>query len=185
MNSSVDAAIDNFDQNEDTLDGKSSTHSMAIVLYQRSSVSGVNVCASGGGGGIPRLSAKSLEASDYDEVKIQRYPKPHRKTEPARVPSVSMLEVQKSESYSSSLLRDLIWELTKNVKHRSSSIPAWSGFNSMVSDASVPVATIRYLPFIHAPPSDFSTIFTTLIKLVSVAEHLGQKRILVTADFSI
>ena len=36
-NSVVDAAIDNFDANEDTLDGKSSTHSMAVVLYQRNS----------------------------------------------------------------------------------------------------------------------------------------------------
>ena len=30
----VDAAIDNFNQNEETLDGKTITHSMAAVLYQ-------------------------------------------------------------------------------------------------------------------------------------------------------
>ena len=28
------AAIDNFDQNEETLDGKSTTHAMAMVVYQ-------------------------------------------------------------------------------------------------------------------------------------------------------
>ena len=32
----IDAAIDNFDQNEATLDGKSTTHAMASVIYQRS-----------------------------------------------------------------------------------------------------------------------------------------------------
>ena len=30
----VDADIDNFDQNEETLDGKTTTHSIAAVLYQ-------------------------------------------------------------------------------------------------------------------------------------------------------
>jgi len=31
----VDAAIDNFDQNEATLGGKSTTHAMAVVLFHR------------------------------------------------------------------------------------------------------------------------------------------------------
>lgn len=39
LDSIVDAAIDNFDQNEETIDGKRTTHAMAIVLYQRSPVS--------------------------------------------------------------------------------------------------------------------------------------------------
>ena len=33
-----DAAIDNFDQNEKTLDGKSTTHAMAAVVYKRCAV---------------------------------------------------------------------------------------------------------------------------------------------------
>lgn len=33
----IDAAIDNSDRNEETIDGKNTTHAMAIVLYQRSS----------------------------------------------------------------------------------------------------------------------------------------------------
>lgn len=35
----VDAAIDNFDQNEDTLDGKHTTHAMASVVFRRGQVS--------------------------------------------------------------------------------------------------------------------------------------------------
>ena len=35
INSIVDAAIDNFDQNEETINGKNTTHVMTIVLYQR------------------------------------------------------------------------------------------------------------------------------------------------------
>lgn len=31
----IDAAIDNFDRNEETIDGKNTTHILAMVLYQR------------------------------------------------------------------------------------------------------------------------------------------------------
>ena len=66
-----------------------------------------------------------------------------------------------------------------------SSIPAWSGFNGLVSTKTVPVAKIRYVPFINASPSDMSTIFTTLLKLVRISEELGQHHVLVTADLAI
>ena len=53
----IDAAIDNFDQNEATLDGKSTTHAMAAVLFHRD----VTQCDDQS---IPRLLMKSLSASD-------------------------------------------------------------------------------------------------------------------------
>ena len=40
-------------------------------------------------------------------------------------------------------------------------------------------------PFINAPPSDFSTIYTTLLKLVEIANALGQEHVLITADLAI
>ena len=62
-----------------------------------------------------------------------------------------------------------------------SSVPAWSSYNALLSDLDLPGTTIRYLPFIPAPLTDFSTIYLTLLKLVTVAESLGQGHILVTA----
>ena len=59
------------------------------------------------------------------------------------------------------------------------------GFNALVSTKTVPVAKIRYLPFINASPSYMSTIFTTLLKLVRISEELGQHHILVKADLAI
>ena len=41
------------------------------------------------------------------------------------------------------------------------------------------------MPFINAPPSDLSTIFTILRKLVDVSAEIGQQHILVTADMAI
>ena len=55
----------------------------------------------------------------------------------------------------------------------------------MTSDKTVPVTTTRYLPFIHAPPTGLSTIYKTLLKLVVLAEKLGQPHFLVTGDLAI
>jgi hypothetical protein len=51
----VDAAIDNFDQNEETLDGKLTTHALAAVVYQRCLPSPQKQS------GITRVNQKSLK----------------------------------------------------------------------------------------------------------------------------
>ena len=55
----IDAAIDNFDQNEATLDGKSTTHAMAAVLFHRDVTQRDDQS-------IPRLPMTSRSASDRD-----------------------------------------------------------------------------------------------------------------------
>ena len=69
------------------------------------------------------------------------------------------------------LIKDFMWEVAQNSGDDNSSIPSWSGF---MSTNTVPVTKIRYLPFINASPSDFSTIFTSLLRLVYISEELGQ-----------
>ena len=58
--SMIDAAIDNFDQNENTLDGKATTHAMAAVIYKRCPVVASN-CQ------IPRLPAQSLSEFNIND----------------------------------------------------------------------------------------------------------------------
>ena len=53
----IDAAIDNFDQNEQTLDGKFTTHAMAAVLYKRCPID-PSTCH------VARAKDKSLSAAD-------------------------------------------------------------------------------------------------------------------------
>ena len=43
---------------------------------------------------------------------------------------------------------------------------------------------VCYLPFINAPPSDFSTKYTALCNLVKIANKLDQHHISVTADMA-
>jgi hypothetical protein len=154
LNSVIDAAMDNFDQNGDTLDGKSSTHCMAVVLYQRlSKTEEVS--------GIPRQSLKSLDTLEYEEPPIQRYAKPHKWPEPPSS-TFSVFEVKRGDSYVySQLSADLVWMVAQKMK-------------TQAGAGSIPVTTIRYLPFVNALPSDFSTIYSTLLKLVMIAMKLGK-----------
>ena len=90
------------------------------------------------------------------------------------------------EDHKEAVQRDLIWKIGRfNKPIVGNPLPAWSGFNTITSDASPTVALVRYLPFIRAPPTDFDTIHTILAKLVKLAETLGQSHILVTADMAI
>jgi len=169
----VDAAIDNFDQNEETVDGKHTTHSMAIVLYQRSLATPESDL-------IPCSKQKSLDTAKYKEQPVHAYRKPGKKPEP-----VITRQTENVTNATSVPKNDLVWEMARVLGDDDSCVPAWSGFNALVSTKSVPAAKIRYLPFINASPSDLSTIFTTLLRLVETAQELGQPHILVTADLAI
>ena len=82
-------------------------------------------------------------------------------------------------------IKDLLCSLSRGQNRENGSIPSWAGVNSLISISEIPLTTVSYFPFIHAPPSDLSTIYTALITLVKVAEKLGQSHILVTADLAI
>ena len=52
----------------------------------------------------------------------------------------------------------MVRELARFASKGIHTIPAWNDFNAMTSDKTVPVATIRQLPFIYAPSKDLSSI---------------------------
>ena len=78
----------------------------------------------------------------------------------------------------------MVWKILRQ-RDLNGVLPAWSGFNSLVTEADIPVATVRYLPFLHAPPTEFSTIYTIIRRLITIAIALGQHHVLVTADLAI
>ena len=121
-----------------------------------------------------------MDTAQYKE-QIQVYRKPAKKPEP----NVTYQVANKTDSNPKIVMKNFIWEVARALGDEDSSIPAWIGFNALVSTKTVPVAKIRYLPFINASPSDMSTIFTTLLKLVRISEELGQHHILVTANLAI
>lgn len=64
----IDAAIDNFDQNEETLDGKNTTHCMAIVVYRRGDDATVHNPIKR----VPERSLTALNSCDLDNEEVQR-----------------------------------------------------------------------------------------------------------------
>ena len=96
-----------------------------------------------------------------------------------------MCEIESRRAASDVVRKDLIWEMTRASAPETSRVPAWGGFNSLVSESEISLTRIWYLPFINAPPCDFSTIYTTLLKLVEVTNALGQEHVLVTAHLAI
>lgn len=103
-------------------------------------------------------------------------------------PPMALSSVDRDEKIQSTInynTTDLIWGVSRACTENSS-IPAWSGFTSHANTVVLPaMAIVRYLPFINGPPSDFSTICTTLIMFVLIASALVQNHILVTADLAI
>ena len=129
----VDAAIDNFDLNEDSLDGKRTTHALATVIYQR--CGGSEGCDT-----IPRTKQKSLSVNDYNEETIKRYNKPQKRPEPSSISDVSVLADGDQAVFSkfASKIKDFLWSICRG-KHRSNmNIPSWAGFNSLLSTKDIP-----------------------------------------------
>ena len=79
----VDAAIDNFDLNEDNLDGKRTIHAMASAVYQWCS-------SSEGCQNIQPTGKQLLNVAEYNEEQLKRYNKPQKRPEPAMISDVSV-----------------------------------------------------------------------------------------------
>ena len=125
----VDAAIDNFDLNEDNLDGKRTTHAMASVIYQR--CGGSEGCQN-----IPRTGKKSLNVAEYNEEHLKRYNRPQKRPETATISDVSVVtkDEQNIPSFAANI-KDLLWSLARGQNRENRSIPSWAGFNSLISIA--------------------------------------------------
>lgn len=76
---------------------------------------------------------------------------------------------------------DLLWLYGKTLN--SESMPGWNGFMEEATDGrQFSRSKIIFLPFIRAPPTDYSTVLTSLIKASSHSAAHGQKTTFVTFD---
>jgi len=81
--------------------------------------------------------------------------------------------------------KDLAWKVSRRAFDDHQGVPSWTASNAFLSERNLPIATTCYLPFIRAPPTDLTTIYTILLRLVQIADKLEQPHILVTADCAI
>ena len=121
-------------------------------------------------------------------MSFYRYNRPGSRPEPKVTIDSAITDIcRTSHFFLEAERKDLIWKLVRqNInKDEQQKCPGWLGFNSYTTVTKWPITTVRYLPFIEAPPTDMTTIYNMLLKLVRLAEQLKQPHILVTADMAI
>ena len=120
------AAIDNFDQNEETLDEKSTTHAMAMVVYIANGSLEYN---------IDRTKAKSIDIANIgDNSAIMHYQKTATRPEP-HVVKDKLNDILNISNHTASVVManetDIIWEISPQHDQQKN-IPAWGTFNALL-----------------------------------------------------
>nr|XP_023012752.1 uncharacterized protein LOC111502820 [Leptinotarsa decemlineata] len=166
-NNYIRASIDNFDLNEETFDGKRTTHAMAMVVFQEKQFSQpIRERIKEGS------SALSKEETDISLQKIEKYVKPKTRPVPSEFEFPTI--IRKNSIHSTKI--NMSWRLLKFLQNEYSFM-GWSDFQNILSHNNIPLSTISYLPFLNAPPIEFDTIFTAMLRLVQLVEKLNQDHI--------
>ncbi|XP_033109669.1 uncharacterized protein LOC117110927 [Anneissia japonica] len=175
---------DNVDINVETIDGKNTYHSMARVIFQEQDPRHKQPLIHK----LKRSTHKTLKCNDTTFLRTLPFEKPKVRPEPSRLPMGTNVVTQ----YVKKLLpfhctKDIVWTLLRQVSRGVYHVPqsvhyshdqvisSWTGFNSIVSSRNMEsVSFIAYPPIIEAPPSDMSTVYTTLKRGKDLVEKCGQ-----------
>lgn len=192
----VQAAGDNNDINEETLDGKHTTHATTLVLYQRQPY-GPNpkpVIHSNQKEKRRSLSSQSLTSN------LIEFSASGKRPTVSSYKNIIQKEWFKSVApvCSSAHQKDIAWFLTRICKNKLfsvdlhatltdpvQSIPSWSGFNAKISTETPPLTSIGYCPMINGSATEYTTIYSVMKNLQAMMEALSQKYSVITFDLAI
>lgn len=170
----IHASIDNFDLNEETIDGKGTTHSMAMVIFQKKTDFQSHEDRIKGG----RYSLNIEEVSSFRQV--EKYNKPAKRPEPPCM-KCPVIDRERYEYYKK---LNKVWRMMRCFKGNGISI-SWTTFHDILSKNDIPVSNIIYLPFINNPPTEYDTIYTAMLRIVELANKINQQHVIITADLAI
>ena len=188
----VQAAADSLDFNEQTLDGKNTTHATTIVLYQRAQ--------NGSFGTQVKTKCEKGEKAPSDmklSMEVLNFSKQCRKL---NLPD-SMLRMENTEetpispckTYSKCL--DMAWMFARLCPSKAfevslekmdkQTVPSWSAFNALISPTTTPLTSIGYCPMIASSPTKYSTVYTVMKTVQNMIKDLQQKHTVLTFDEAI
>ena len=187
----VQAAADNLDFNEQTLDGKNTTHATTLVLYQRAQNGnfGAQVKTKGETYQMPLSNTKvSLEVLNFS-----------KQCRKLNVPDCLMREENTDETISSSKTYakclDMAWIFARLCPSKAFEVsigkmdkqtcPAWSAFNALITPTTAPLTSIGYCPIIPSSPTEYSTVYTVMKTVQNMMKDLQQKHTVLTFDEAI
>lgn len=188
----VQAAADNLDFNEETLDGKHTTHATTLVLYQR------NEAGNFGAEVVTKLNKKRQPLSELKlSVSVMNFSKQCRKLQ---IPDC-LLSGKDDTSNEDCPIRsaakclDMAWIFARLCpsKHfqislertEKQTVPSWSAFNALVSSNASDVSSIGYCPMIPSTPTEYSTVYTVMKTVQNMMKVLHQQYTVITFDEAI
>ena len=179
----IQVVADNFDADISSQNGKSMTHSLAMLITQPTKeAANTNPDET-----ITRIRKSEMsQVIDFD-IPVQRYQGPKkvpmpqkdslRSVLPLKVLCSSIISAQRADELDVTFLRDVI---------KNETCPEYNGYNTNVTrDQGVsmqPKTKAVYLPLIDMTPSDPDTMMTALHEAKRLTEERGQKYAIFTSD---
>ena len=187
----IQMAADNNDINEETIDGKNTTHATTLAIYQRKQYGPMPAQVVHADHSNKR---RSLRAS-RNLVVLEEINLGGRRPGLADfVGKDAITWFQSDRQFISTCMEDLCWMLLRlsdpfmvcNQKTpEEQNIPGWSAFNA-ITHPSIPVeTTIGYHPMINAEASDFSTLYTLMKLGQKICVAVGQCDSVITFDLAL
>ena len=81
-------------------------------------------------------------------------------------------------------LTELVYHISRITNDEKPMLP-WGPFHVMLSVNSAPVSTIAFNPILMAPPTDYSTIYTTLLRNKEIISNLGFEHLPIFFDMGL
>lgn len=168
----VQFVFDNADHNTCTIDGKNTFHAMGgiMVVTPASSVTSKK--------SISRLKQipSSEEIGEIGFVKLKHFE--NKNSDGLKTVKIEdVLDVTDNYEISSA---DFTWTYSKFANNKSD---GWNGFMEKIhTNLAYHVSKIIPVPFIKNPPSDYNTIFTSLVEAAEQCQKQEQKIVFVTFD---
>ncbi|MCG7875527.1 MAG: hypothetical protein N0C90_04285, partial [Candidatus Thiodiazotropha endolucinida] len=191
----IQFAGDNNDINEETLDGKQTTHATTLVIYQK--------------GDFAEKPARKIYA---DHSKRRRTLESHDVSNVllefgafGKRPNVKLLIDKIPEDWfkpdhgimQKSFDLDLAWNLVRllpqtlfhvdleNTLETEQFVPGWSGFHATIFQSVPSTTSIGYCPMINGNPTEYSTVYTVLKTVQKITSSVGQATAVITFDLAI
>jgi hypothetical protein len=153
-------AVDNIDFQEDTPDGKRTTHGTVIVVFQTSAEeqhkSNREPCHLASGDSFTSVSADSY----LRQLRGTFVPPNSPKYCEFKVNTLQDVALQHSEMDRVWLMHRFIGRSNKELEKQP--IPLWAGYNSLLSTDERLLTTVSTLPLLTAPANEYNTLIDVL-----------------------
>lgn len=172
-----------YDNDDFTEDSRNQTHILGGILIQREDLSGNGPVV------VTQQLKKGGRTLQAPSESIIPYSLGKKQTPNFLGTSLSSTFYEINVSFHQDLAKrlDFAYFLMKlRQNHVGTVLPGWTGFNILLRQSAIPpLSRIRYLPIIDGSPSDYSTLYTALLKSINIADKLSLEHIVLVFDEAI